>query len=597
MNALVLLNSASPAYREGIEMVLPYLDHLGVPYAALDLAAMPLPANLGDHEGRPYALVVVAHREIDPRGVCLGVAGRRALLDAARGGGGLVSFDPALPAPAELDAAPAAGAVEAEAVEFAPRSHYVTARHTPGETLPLFGPLSVPSLAPVGEVLLAAGGRPLLTAAVLGHGRVARWATSRWLHTAILGPLGGLDDVLWRSLVWAARKPFALRGLPPLVAMRVDDVVGRGGLWGQSPLYWAHTANLHGFKPWLGLFIYNLTEPAVDELRDLVQHGQATAFPHAFGRPPRGDGDFHWYERALPLRAANYDEFIYFDHQRGLPWPDEEAARGLAAVDEWVAAHAPLPLSPYAIAHWGEMGSNVLPHVHDRWGCDLIATYHGLDAPLEGASWLAAGPFRKFEEPGSALFDAAQRGKRPLYYADFINLAGRQFFLCCTEIRDDAGYEWAPNNDVAGTVGRGVRQLRRALDSMALAVLFTHETDYIYKICPGAWEEELAQIATGIADYNPVYVTLDDGVRYVRATRTARLASCRYNATTGEVTATVTGRADVPTHFYLFTEAGGEIEARLVGVPAFEGETVITHALPTAQMIRRKTCTTRTGLK
>ena len=180
-------------------------------------------------------------------------------------------------------------------------------------------------------------------------------------------------------------------------------------------------------------------------------------------------------------------------------------------------------------------------------------------------------------ETRQRLFDSAKRGQRPVYYTDFVNFANRQFFLCCTEIRDETGYEWRPGNDVAGTVGRGVRQLRRALDSMALAVLFTHETDYIYKICPGAWEEELAQIATGIADYNPVYVTLDDGVCYVRATRTARLASCRYNATTGEVTATFTGRADVPTHFYLFTEAGGEIEARLVGVPAFEGETVITH--------------------
>jgi len=92
--------------------------------------------------------------------------------------------------------------------------------------------------------------------------------------------------VLWRSLVWAARKPFALRGLPPLVTMRVDEVAGQGVLWQQSPLYWVHLANRHGFKPWLGLFIYNLTEPAVNELRDLIQRDQATAFPHAFGRAP-----------------------------------------------------------------------------------------------------------------------------------------------------------------------------------------------------------------------------------------------------------------------------------------------------------------------
>jgi len=573
MDALVLLNSSSPASREGTETILPHLDHLGVPYTVLDLAVAPLPADAAR-----YALIVVAHRGLDPRGSYLGRAGRRALLDAVRSGCGLVSFDPALPSPAELDVSststPSAG--KAETVEFALHVHYITARHALGETLALFGPLRVPALSAAGDVLLTAGGRPLFSAATLGQGRVVQWATSRWLHTSVLGPLGGLDDVLWRSLVWAARKPFALRGLPPLVTMRVDDVAGRGGLWGQSPLYWAHAANRHGFKPWLGLFIYNLTEPAVNELRDLIRRGQATAFPHTFGRPPRtADSDFYYYKDALPLRATDYDEFIYFDHHRRRPWSDAEAARGLAAVDEWYAAHAPLPMSPYAIAHWGEMGANVIPHVHDRWGCDLIATYHGLDAPLEGASWLVAGPFRKYEKPGSALFDSAKRGQRPVYYTDFVNFANRQFFLCCTEIRDETGYEWRPGNDVAGTVGRGVRQLRRVLDSMALAVLFTHETDYIYTICPGAWEEELAQIAAGIADYNPVYVTIEEGVRYVRATKTARLASAAYDPAAGQVTARFTGRADVPTHFWLFHEAGGEISGELVGVPAFEGEVAV----------------------
>ncbi|MGB9746412.1 MAG: hypothetical protein ACPLXM_05740 [Bacteroidales bacterium] len=35
---------------------------------------------------------------------------------------------------------------------------------------------------------------------------------------------------------------------------------------------------------------------------------------------------------AMPLRAENYDEFIYFDHHNGKPWSDEEAQRGLDAV-------------------------------------------------------------------------------------------------------------------------------------------------------------------------------------------------------------------------------------------------------------------------
>jgi hypothetical protein len=574
MNTLILLNSSSPGYAEGRELILSHLDHLGVPCTIVDLMHTPLPADVAE-----YVLIVVAHSQLDPLNRRLGKAGRRALLEGVRAGCGLMSFDPTLPSATEIgvDSTAKARAGQAETVAFVPREHYITARHTPGENLPLVTPLSVPAMAASSDgVLLTAGGATLLSATTCGRGRVVRWATSQWLRTTILGPLAGLDDVLWRGVVWAARKPFALRGLPPLVAMRVDDVAGWGELWGRSPLYWVHTVNQHSLRPWLGLFIYNLTEPAIDELRDLIERDQATAFPHAFGRPPRtADSNLYYCENALPLRADDYDEFIYFDHGRGRPWSDAEATRGLAAVDEWYAAHAPLPMSSHAIAHWGEIGSNTITHARDCWRCDLISVYHDLNVPLDGASWLVAGPFRRYETPGSALFDADEGGQRPVYYADFVNFAGHRFFNCVTEIRDDAGYEWAPDNNVAATVERGVRQLRRALDSMALAVLFTHETDYIYKIHPVTWAEEIAQVTAGIAEYDPIYTTLDEAVRYVRATWTSRLESCRYDATTGKVTAAFTGCADVPTHFHLFTETDGEIRTTLVDVPAFEDEITI----------------------
>jgi hypothetical protein len=373
--------------------------------------------------------------------------------------------------------------------------------------------------------------------------------------------------------------------------MRVDDVAGTGHLWGQSPLGWVHTANRVGFKPWLGLFPFNLTETAIAELRSLLLEGKATAFPHAFGRPARGmhptpgtprpaeaggQGNPcpYYGSSGFPLRATTYDEFIYYDHENGRPWPDAEAARGLAAVDAWYAAHTPLPMSGYAIAHWGEMGSNTIAHVRDRWGCEFIATYHGIEAPLDGAHWLAAGPFRKYEPPGSALFDRSDRGDRSMYYADFINFADRQFFLCCTEVRDETGYEWAPDGEVEKSAGRGIRQLTRALDSFALPVLFTHETDYIYKISPQAWEAQLARIADRISIYDPIYVTLDEGLRYVRAAKTSRLASASYDPAMRQVTAQFTGRAEVLTHFHLFTSEQ-EVSSRLVEVPAFEDGCIV----------------------
>ena len=39
----------------------------------------------------------------------------------------------------------------------------------------------------------------------------------------MFGQFQGIDDLVWRGIVWAARKPFVMRGMPPFISMRVDD--------------------------------------------------------------------------------------------------------------------------------------------------------------------------------------------------------------------------------------------------------------------------------------------------------------------------------------------------------------------------------------
>jgi len=573
IDALVLVNSASSGYLDGQNYVLPYLDHFGLPYLTVNLLHTPLPQDVAN-----YPLIIIAHHELDPRDTVLGSRDRQALINAVAAGSGLVSFDPyftplSTPGPT----------IKAPRLEFAACPHYIVARHAPGEIVDLVEPMTMATFSqPHDSVLISVDDWPLLSVSTLGRGRVVQWATNAWMRSSILGPLAGLDDVVWRGLVWAARKPFVLRGLPPLVAMRVDDVAGWGELYEQSPLYWVRVANRYGFKPWLGLFISNFTDLAVTELRGLIQQGQATAFPHAFGRPPRSPEDsFPYYANMLSHRAPDGDEFIYFDHVRRRPWSDDEALRRLIAVDQWYGRHAPLPMSTYMVAHWTEIGHNVVGYIQDRWGIEFVGAIMDVNLPFAGSSsWLMAGPFRRYEAAGTAAHDPALRGQRSVYYADFVNLGGRQFFDCVTEIRDVVGYEWAPDNDPTGTIDRAVRQLRRALDSMALAVLFTHETDYIYRILPEVWEQELARITEEIAEYQPIYVTLDEGVQYVRASRTAKLQSGRYNPSTGEVMAVFTGYADVPTQFFLFTASGEEINITSETVPPFIGEAAITVKLP-----------------
>ena len=87
-DALVLVNSTSAGYEGFTAHVKPYLDQFGVPYTVLDVAAAPVPANVGD-----YAVIVIGHRQIDPGHSYLDSTEQSALTAAVNAGTGLVNFD------------------------------------------------------------------------------------------------------------------------------------------------------------------------------------------------------------------------------------------------------------------------------------------------------------------------------------------------------------------------------------------------------------------------------------------------------------------------------------------------------------------------
>jgi hypothetical protein len=155
-------------------------------------------------------------------------------------------------------------------------------------------------------------------------------------------------------------------------------------------------------------------------------------------------------------------------------------------------------------------------------------------------------------------------------------LGDLEIFNCLTEIRDDAGYEWAPDNDVEATVGRGVRQIKRAIDSRALAVLFTHETDFIYAIEPEKWDKELELISQEISSYNPVYMTLDGAFAVVKAYVSSNISSLEFEAESKSFSITLEGKAKVKTWMQIFTEQDNIIKSEFRLIPSFSGTNQIT---------------------
>lgn len=380
---------------------------------------------------------------------------------------------------------------------------------------------------------------PFLAVRTSGSGHAVQWGSYDWMSVAFRGPVYGLDDLIWRGMAWAARKPFVFQGMPPFVTMRVDDVSG--------PFNWIHIANQVGIKPWASLFLSNIDEAEAADLSGLVNTNNATTSIHSFA-----DARFYWGQTDAQM-VSNY-------------------AIGTA----WHTNHN-IPISKYVLPHYYEIGTNAFAGLAD-WGVECVGTQMTPGTGY-GTNWVMNGPFRLFETGSSS-------SPIPEYYADYLTIPGHtefnnRFFNLVTEIRDDLSYEWYPNNDVPNTIAHGTLQTRRALDGMELATLFTHD-QYVSQITPENWHSILQGITTDLASYNPIYVTMDDACQYSISKHNSKIASTSYNSDTKVVTVNFTGTTEVATKFYLFMEDTGAIREILVDVPQFTNSTQVLFTVPGA---------------
>jgi hypothetical protein len=146
---------------------------------------------------------------------------------------------------------------------------------------------------------------------------------------------------------------------------------------------------------------------------------------------------------------------------------------------------------------------------------------------------------------------------------------------------------------VTGSVGRGVRQLKRAFDSLAQGVLYTHEAYmqangvgpvFTPSITTNNWRTILQTITNQLSDYQPQYVTLDYSCQYVRATRTAKMTTAAFNPASGRMSMTFTGRADLDLTAQVYVGADNAITNVPAIVPAFTNSVVVSLPVASPQL-------------
>jgi hypothetical protein len=413
------------------------------------------------------------------------------------------------------------------------RLHFVRERHPAWDLVPT-EPMTMADIALPDDRMVVAfnGAQPLLMLGTSGTGRLVQWGSYDWMRPGVRGPLGGLDDLLWRSLVWAARKPFVMQVLPPVLTMRMDDESG--------PLDWLHAAIAVGFRPWVGVFLSHIDDTEARELGVLARAGTASVSVHSF----------------------DDTTFFYFDHQGRRDWPAATMADNLRQADAWHRRYD-IPPSSYVVPHYYEIGENALPGLVAR-GARFVATHMTPGQPY-GAPWLAAGPYRRGTNGPSmaplavAYNDVLDRGPSAI---------GGRLHACVTEIRDEGGYEWYPTPQVSVTTDRGLRQLRRALDSRVIATLFTHGY-FVPPIGASRWQTILQTIVAGVDHYAPRQMTMDDACALARGQFTSSIAAATVAATGARIDVELDGHAEVATSISIFTDRGAGVEESLAWLPPF----------------------------
>ncbi len=528
-SVLVLTDPKSPSYTQYTTYLRPYLDWFGFSYDERPLASS---------GSMDYALILLAHPNITPSAPAL-----RAVRLAYEGGSGLAIFDPKLAV--SLGVAKDSSA-SAKGSHILISSHEISSLHTVGDTVKTFAEYTYSVTCTMGDTVAALGTTPLLEAGC----RAVLWHDMGWMDPAVCGPLMGLDDLLWKSLVFAARKPFVMQGLPPFVGMRVDDV---WGAWREideeNPLSWVDTANSYGLIPWLGVFQDNVNDATLKQLQKHAKAGTATMFPHAFA-------GCEWVPSDLP------EHFAWFDHFAGKPYDDATIKENALRAKKWFSDNG-LPISKLALAHYYETGKNALPYFLDM-GCEFIGVHMSPSTPYrnDDPHWVNCGPYRK-------EVDGPHNGTHPVFYADYLPDEPR-LFNCVTEIRDVCGYEWSPTSNVEKTVRDGTVQITRALQSLVPAVFFTHESAWIQRMSPSTVKASFDGVFSAIEGYAPIPTSMDEICAYVRAKVGIRLTNAQSDGET--VKLTVSGKNDRETKFTLFTDEG----AKTLTLPIINGEMTLT---------------------
>lgn len=561
--ALVVCDSRLEEHFQIHETIYAALGHFGLPYRVHDLAA-------GDLDARTLEACAVVVIGQDNVGLGLTRNSQSVLLQAVSGGLGLVNFDYNL---AQYDSSFAeamglsgrhasrsidVGSADSIAVPAA--DHWLTWTQDEGQEHRLNMPVPA-ALAKVNRRkarILAEtdSGSPAVLSGRLGKGRIVQWLVSHRIWTLqVFGHAHGLDDLFWKGIVWAARKPFAMLCMPPFVRFRFDDC---NGLY-RNPKDMAFVDELarRGHKPNMCISMNALTDAGWRFLKHHYDNGTAEVAPHTW----EGGVSLYYGTGGKAYSKTRFRDMI-------------------AQTAAMMRRRKIIP-SKILSDHEHEYSSNVLPYlkqlgieykmnvmlpdekwagVHTDW---KPAPYGSMSYALD----YTPGPYPLFVVFNHyPAFDVARSYLSPKRF--LLNRAGGYGghmwdFLNGLTTRDNT------KNDVKAMADRLVDHTRLGINSLFFGGSISH-SHFTGALSVADWKAILDRYEKRTQRIEKINTGYDDIAEYARSKFHSRIAAAQ-RLEDGAMAVRLIGKAEVPLRLSVFNEREGVPERRYVTGEPFDG--------------------------
>ena len=557
---LLVVDSANTSeYKNVDETMLSAFRHLGIPYKMWDIGQRGCPSA---RELLNHSCVVLGQDHVGKK---LGQTGAEALSEAVKNGVGLVSFDG--------DIRNGKAFVEifkmhigrtpllCSGIKTVNVAHYITGTRELDDNITLKNPVEVwPIESPccgysTTSLLQTFSNWPVVMASAYGEGRIVLFTTTVKLWTReVLGHASGLDDVFWKAIVWAARKPFAIYAMPPLATALVDDCSGS-----YNSFRYVDIMNKYGWIPHLELYLED-----IDRIMHEEHYSAAKKIKALYDT---GLAEFG-------VHGLTYDNLMWFDHKGRKSLSAQKIAENFKMYDAYLKKWGIKP-SRYENPHFSEMGRNALPYLKER-GIEYLSFALNLDT-----AWLDV-PHKK------PAFVPPLPYHHHGYYMDYLK-KDPDFFILASKLRPwsidssdftpETDFLWdhtifwdeSPFNNVEAAARTGVKQIRRGIDARFFGTLLCHE-QRIAVVSMREWDEMFSGIHAGLKKYQLIYRPFEYICDYARSHYNTRISAASINYESGKVHCELQGKTYLTTALEVYTNEGDSVQCRLCDVPRFSGK-------------------------